>query len=289
LIPSTMVGRVVFITGATSGMGLATARALATYGATIVIHGRDADKAKLTVEEIREETKNPAIYYLIADFEKMDEVRSLASEFRRQFHRLDVLINNAGAVFGKRQESAEGIELSLQVNYLAHFLLTNLLLDMLKASAPSRVINVTSGHHERGRIDFEDLQMTRKYSGQKAYASSKLAQVLFTYELAKMLEGSGVTCNASNPGLAKTHLGYDAGLLTSLSKRFVDLFGKNAEKAAENTIFLATALELEKISGKYFEEKQEAESSEMSYNTSAAQKLWEISMKLTKLADDPEA
>ncbi|MDD1746438.1 MAG: SDR family oxidoreductase [Methanomassiliicoccales archaeon] len=283
-----MVGKVVFITGATSGMGLATARALATYGASIVIHGRDEDKAKQTVEEIQDETKNPAIYYLIADFEKMDEVRRLANDFRRQFHRLDVLINNAGAVFGKRQESMDGIELTLQVNYLTHFLLTNLLLDMLKTSAPSRIINITSGLHERGRIDFEDLQMTRKFSGQKAYASSKLAQVLFTYEMAKRLEGSGVTCNASSPGLAKTHLGYDAGLLTSLSKRFVDLFGKSAEKAAENTIFLATAPELESISGKYFEDKGEAESSEMSYNTSAAQRLWEVSMKLTKLTDDSE-
>lgn len=277
------------ITGATSGMGKATARALATYGATIVIHGRDADKAKETVEEIQEETKNSAIYYLIADFEKLEDVRGLASEFRRQFHRLDLLINNAGAVFSKRQESSDGIELTLQVNYLSHFLLTNLLLDMLKATAPSRILNVTSGLHERGRIDFEDLQMTRKFSGQKAYASSKLAQVLFTYELAKRLEGSGVTCNASNPGLAKTHLGYDAGILTSLSKRFVDLFGKNAEKAAENTIYLATAPEMESVSGKYFEEKQEAESSEMSYNTSAAQRLWEVSMKLTRLSNEPEA
>jgi NAD(P)-dependent dehydrogenase (short-subunit alcohol dehydrogenase family) len=201
---------------------------------------------------------------------------------------LDVLVNNVGAVFSKRQESVDGIELTLQVNYLGHFLLTNLLLDMLKASAPSRIVNISSGVHERGRIDFEDLQMNRKFSGQKAYASSKLAQVLFTYELAKRLEGSAVTCNASNPGLAKTHLGYDAGLLTSLSKRFVDIFGKSAEKAAETTIYLATSPEVERVSGKYFEEKQEAESSEMSYNTSAAQRLWDASLRLTKLVDDSQ-
>jgi len=283
-----MVGKVVLITGATSGMGKATARALATYGATVVIHGRDEEKAKETVEAIKEETKNPAIYYLIKDFEKLGDVRLLASEFQRQFHRLDVLVNNVGAVFSKRQESVDGIELTLQVNYLGHFLLTNLLLDMLKASAPSRIVNISSGVHERGRIDFEDLQMNRKYSGQKAYASSKLAQVLFTYELAKRLEGSAVTCNASNPGLAKTHLGYDAGLLTSLSKRFVDIFGKSAEKAAETTIYLATSPEVERVSGKYFEEKQEAESSEMSYNTSAAQRLWDASLRLTKLVDDSQ-
>ena len=283
-----MVGKVVLITGATSGMGKATARALATYGATVVIHGRDEEKAKETVEAIKEETKNPAIYYLIKDFEKLGDVRLLASEFQRQFHRLDVLVNNVGAVFSKRQESVDGIELTLQVNYLGHFLLTNLLLDMLKASAPSRIVNISSGVHERGRIDFEDLQMNRKYSGQKAYASSKLAQVLFTYELARRLEGSAVTCNASNPGLAKTHLGYDAGLLTSLSKRFVDIFGKSAEKAAETTIYLATSPEVERVSGKYFEEKQEAESSEMSYNTSAAQRLWDASLRLTKLVDDSQ-
>jgi NAD(P)-dependent dehydrogenase (short-subunit alcohol dehydrogenase family) len=286
---STMVGKVVLVTGATSGMGKVTARVLATYGATVVIHGRDEEKAKETVEEIKEETKNPAVYYLLADFEKLDDVRIMANEFRSRFHRLDVLINNAGAVFSKRQESLDAIELTLQVNYLSHFLLTNLLLDMLKASAPSRVVNVSSGVHERGHIDFEDLQMTRKYSGQKAYASSKLALVLFTYELARMLEGSGVTCNASNPGLAKTHLGYDAGLLTSLSKRFVDIFGKSAEKSAETTIFIASSPELSKVSGKYFEEKEEAESSEMSYNTSAAKKLWDISLRLTKLVTDPQA
>jgi retinol dehydrogenase 12 len=283
-----MVGKVVLITGATSGMGKATARALATNGATVVVHGRDEEKAKETVEAIKEETKNPAIYYIVKDFEKLGDVRLLASEFRRQFHRLDVLVNNVGAVFSKRQESVDGIELTLQVNYLGHFLLTNLLLDMLKASAPSRIVNISSGLHERGRIDFEDLQMNRKYSGQKAYASSKLAQVLFTYELAKRLEGSAVTCNASNPGLAKTHLGYDAGLLTSLSKRFVDIFGKSAEKAAETTIYLATSPEVERVSGKYFEEKQEAESSEMSYNTSAAQRLWDASLRLTKLVDDSQ-
>jgi NAD(P)-dependent dehydrogenase (short-subunit alcohol dehydrogenase family) len=132
-----MVGKVVLITGATSGMGKVTARVLATYGDTVVIHGRDKEKAKEAVEEIKEETKNPAIYYLLADFEKLDEVRRLASEFRNQFHRLDVLINNAGAVFGKRQESVDGNELTLQVNYLSHFFLTYLLLDMLKASALS--------------------------------------------------------------------------------------------------------------------------------------------------------
>jgi len=283
-----MVGKVVLITGATSGMGKVTARALATYGATVVIHGRDEEKAKETVEAIKEETKNPAIYYIIKDFEKLGDVRLLAREFQRQFHRLDVLVNNVGAVFSKRQESVDGIELTLQVNYLGHFLLTNLLLDMLKASAPSRIVNISSGVHERGHIDFEDLQMNRKYSGQKAYASSKLAQVLFTYELAKRLEGSAVTCNASNPGLAKTHLGYDAGLLTSLSKRFVDIFGKSAEKAAETTIYLATSPEVERVSGKYFEEKQEAESSEMSYNASAAQRLWDASLRLTKLVEDPQ-
>lgn len=281
-----MVGKVVLITGATSGMGKVTAHALATYGATVVIHGRDEEKAKETVEEIKEETKNPAIYYLLADFEKLDEVRKMAGEFGKQFHRLDVLINNAGAVFSKRQESADGNELTLQVNYLSHFLLTNLLLDMLKTSAPARIVNVSSGVHERGHIDFEDLQMTRKYSGQKAYASSKLALVLFTYELARRLEGSGVTCNASNPGLAKTHLGYDAGLLTSLSKRFVDIFGKSAEKSAETTIYVATSPEMERVSGKYLEEKEETESSETSYNAGAAKRLWDVSLKLTKLAVD---
>ena len=281
-----MVGKVAFITGATSGMGEATAYALSAQGATVVLHGRDRKKARKLAEEIGERTKNPAVYFLVADLGRLGDVRDLASDFRREFHRLDVLVNNAGAVFGRREESEDGFELTLQVNYLSHFLLTHLLLDVLKDGAPARVINVTSSIHERGRIDFEDLQMTKKYSGQKAYASSKLAMVLFTYELARRLEGSDVTCNASNPGIAKTDLGYDAGLIASLSRRVVDLFGKSAEKGADNTIFLATSDRLNGVTGKYFEDCQECESSEMSYDEGSARKLWSASMRMVGLAED---
>ena len=281
---STMVGKVALVTGATSGMGEATAMALARYGATVVVHGRDAKKAEKVASSIKEETNNPGVYYIIADLGRLEDVRALAAHFRNEFHRLDVLVNNAGAVFGKRTESADGLEMTFQVNYLSHFLLTNLLLDMLKENAPSRVVNVSSALHERGRIDFEDLQMTRKYTAQKAHASSKLAQVLFTYELARRMDGTGVASNAANPGMAKTHLGYDAGLLTSLSKRMTDIFGKSAEKGAETTIYLAASDEVEGISGKYFEDMKQEESSEMSYNMGTAKRLWETSLELCGLA-----
>lgn len=265
-------------------MGQATATALSALGATVVIHGRDAKLAEEVVASIREEAKNPAVYYLLADLGDLQEVRSMAGAFRREFHRLDVLVNNAGAVFGKRQESSDGLEMTFQVNYLSHFLLTNLLLDVLCDCAPSRIVNVSATQHERGRLDFEDLQMTKKYSAQKAYSSSKLATMLFTYELARRNECKGVTCNASNPGLAKTHLGYNAGLLTSLSKRMTDLLGKSAEKAAETTIYLATSPELDGVSGKYFEDKEEQESSEMSYSGDMARRLWQVSMELCGLS-----
>lgn len=278
-----MIGKVALITGATSGMGEATAYALAAQGATVVLHGRDGKRARELAESIQERTKNPAVYFLLADLGSFEAVRILAADFQRDFHRLDVLVNNAGAVFSRREESMNGHELTLQVNYLSHFLLTNLLLGMLKESSPSRVINVTSTIHERGRIDFDDLQMNRKFSGQKAYATSKLAMLLFTYELARRLEGSGVTCNASNPGIAKTSLGYDSGLIASLSRRVVDLFGKSAEKGAETTIYLATSREVERTSGKYFEDQAESESSELSYDASSAKRLWEASLRLTGL------
>jgi NAD(P)-dependent dehydrogenase (short-subunit alcohol dehydrogenase family) len=268
-------------------MGEATAMALARYGATVVIHGRDAKKAEEAVAAIKEATNNPGVYFLIADMGRLEDVRGLAANFRKDFHRLDILVNNAGAVFGKRTESMDGLEMTFQVNYLSHFLLTNLLLDMLKDHAPSRVVNVSAAQHERGRIDFEDLQMARKYTAQKAYASSKLAQVLFTYEMARRLDGTEVTSNASNPGIAKTHLGYDAGLLTSLSKRMTDLFGKSAEKGAETTIYLAASKDVEGISGRYFEDMKEGESSEMSYNTDTAKRLWDLSLELCGLVKGP--
>ncbi|MEM0448414.1 MAG: SDR family oxidoreductase [Methanomassiliicoccales archaeon] len=279
-----MFGKVVLITGSTSGIGLVTATAISAMGATVVIHGRDARLAQEVVMEIKEKTKNPAVYFLLADLGNLSEVRSMADRFRRNFHRLDVLVNNAGAMFGKRQESVDGLEMTFQVNYLSHFLLTNLLIDMLCESAPARIVNVSATQHERGRLDFNDLQMKKKYSAQKAYAASKLAVMLFTYEMARRISCKGVTCNAVNPGLAKTQLGYRSGLLTSLSKRMTDLLGKSAEKAAETTIYLATAPELEGVTGKYFEDKVEQESSEMSYNQEMAKRLWEVSMELCKLS-----
>ena len=281
--PSSMNGKTVLVTGATSGMGMVIALALAENGAAVIVHGRNAKKAEDAVKEIKEKTGNPSIYFLVADFSKLEDVRKLAADVKKNFERLDVLINNAGAVFGKRTISADGHELTFQVNYLCHFLLTNLLLDLLKKSAPSRVVNISSGLHERGRIDFEDLNMNKKYNPNKAYANSKLANVLFTYELAKRLEGTGITVNVSNPGMAKTHLGYDSGGLTSFSKKFIDLFGKSAEKGAETTIFLATSPEVETISGKYFEDKKVEQTSEITYDSSTAAKLWKVSMELTGL------
>ena len=280
---SPMSGKTVLITGATSGMGHATAMALARLGAAIIVHGRSEAKAKTVVDAIKEETGNPTIYYLLADFSKLEDVRHMAAEVKKNFQHLDVLVNNAGGVFAKHTLSPDGIEMTFQVNYLSHFLLTNLLLDLLRSSAPSRIISISSGLHERGRIDFEDPNMNRKYNGNKSYANSKLAQVMFTYDLAKRLEGTGVTVNAVNPGLVKTHLAYDSGGLMSFSKKFVDLFGKSAEKGADTAVYLATSADVQSLSGKYFEDKKPEQTSEISYDSSTAARLWRISQELTGL------
>lgn len=281
---SSMSGKTVLVTGATSGIGEAAALAMAKLGASVVVHGRNAALAESVVSAIKEETSNPSIYYLIADFSKMEEVRHLAAEVKKNFPRLDVLVNNAAAVYAKHILSTDGVEMTFQVDYLSHFLLTNLLLDTLKASAPSRIINVSASQHERGRLDFEDLNMAKKYNGNKSYANAKLAMVMFTYDLAKRLEGTGVTVNAVSPGLVKTNLALDSGGLITFSKKFIDIFGKSPEKGTETIVYLAQSPDVQSISGKYFEDKKVEQTSETSYDASTTARLWKVSEELTSLA-----
>ena len=279
----TLRGKVCLITGATSGIGAETARALAARGATTVVVGRNAEKGAATARQISAETGNPEVACLTADLASQVQIRQLAGQFLQRYSRLDVLVNNAGAMLTQRQESPEGIEMTLALNHLGPFLLTQLLLETLKASAPARIVNVASGFHALATLDWQDLQSRRRYFGLTAYNRSKLANVLFTYELARRLEGTGVTANAANIGFTRTglyrqqNLGLGLGLLCWLTLPFAH----SVEESAQTVIYLATAPELARVSGKYFEGEKEISSSKASYVVEDAARLWQISAEMT--------
>ena len=270
------------VTGATSGIGEVTAEALAKLDAIVIVVGRNLEKSISTVNRIRAKTGNSEVEYILADFAKQGEVRKLAETFIGNYNYLHVLVNNAGAVFGKRMET-DGIEMTFAVNHLAPFLLTNLLLDTIKRSVPARIINVSSLLHSRANMNFEDLNATRGYDLMNAYGQSKLANILFTYELANRLEGSGVTVNALHPGLVATNLGSNNGGLKSKMWRVISKFGMSPEEGAKTSIFLATSPEVANVTGKYFEKQKIVSSSKESYDKSASEKLWRISSELTEL------
>lgn len=269
------------ITGATSGIGLVTARALAKRGMTVVLVAHNAEKGAATVARIKRETGTTSVDCLVADLSVQAEVRRLAEEFKDRYSRLHVLINNAGPVFLRRQLSRDGIEMTFAVNHLSHFLLTNLLVDTLKASASTRIINVSSDAHKKAHIRFENLERRDKYSLMGAYGQSKLAQLLFTYELARRLQGTGVTVNAAHPGLVATNLGKNNGWAARLVLPLMRFVALRPEEGAQTIIYLATSSEVAEVTGKYFERKRIVASSPASYDELAARRLWEISAKMT--------
>jgi len=273
------------ITGATSGIGLETARALARRGATVVAAARDEDKARRLVAELREATGNAAIDYLLADLTVQAEVRRLAAQFHERYDRLDVLLNNAGGFFWRRQESVDGIEKTLALNYLAPFLLTNLLLDLLQASAPARIVNVSSDMHHSAVLDLDDLELKRGYGGARAYAHSKLALVLFTYELARRLEGTGVTVNALHPGFVATGIGMNHSWL-KIFKPVMRLLAVDAEKGAETSVYLASSPDVAGMTGQYFRDSHPVRSGAASYDLDTGRRLWDISARLTGLEQE---
>ncbi|HSN75825.1 MAG TPA: SDR family NAD(P)-dependent oxidoreductase, partial [Anaerolineae bacterium] len=232
----------VLITGATNGIGKAAAQAIAAQGAHVVLVGRNAQKTEAVAAELRQATGNPAVDFLLADLSSMAEVRRLAAEFQARYQRLDVLVNNAGAFFMRRQETVDGLEMTFALNHLSYFLLTTLLLDTLKASAPARVVNVSSGAESGAQVDWDDLQLTSKYRGFEAYALSKRFNLYFTYELARRLAGTGVTVNALHPGAVATGIWANPfGRLGGLVEPLTRLAMKSPEKAAETVVYLATA------------------------------------------------
>ena len=279
-----MSEKVCLITGATSGIGKATAMELASMGASIVMVGRDRGRGEAALAEINEGSPNASVDLMLADLSSQDEIRRLADEFKDAYPRLDVLVNNAGLFRSERITTADGLETTFAVNHLAYFLLTNLLLDVLKSSAPSRIVNVSSGDHKSGAIDFDDLQQEKRYKGAKAYSQSKLANVLFTYELAKRLEGTGVTANCLHPGAGvRTNFGSGVSGVFGFTVRALRPLMKSPEKGAETSVYLASSPEVEGLSSRYFVKKAEASSSAVSYDQRIARRLWEVSAELTNL------
>jgi NAD(P)-dependent dehydrogenase (short-subunit alcohol dehydrogenase family) len=283
-----MQGKVVMVTGATSGIGQAAARELAQRGATLVIVGRNPEKTDNTVAEIKRQSGNDDVHGLLADLSVMDQIRSLVAEFQQKYDRLDVLINNAGVILTERQESADGYELTFATNHLNYFLLTNLLLDTIKASAPARIINVSSGAHMGVRqIDWDNLDGKKSYGmgGFQTYSLSKLANILFTRELARKLDGAGVTVNAMHPGSVATGFGRNND--TWWAKIAFGLFSfvsRSPEQGADTIVYLATAPDVEGVTGEYFVDRKISNASAMAQDDAAARKLWDISAEMTGLA-----
>lgn len=278
-----MKNRVCLITGSTSGIGKATALELAKMGATVVVHGRDPMRGQWAVKEIAETSGNPNVELVIANLSSFSQVKRLAAEIQKRYAKLDVLINNAGVFYSSRQYSAEGIEMQFAVNYLSHFLLTNLLLPMLQQSAPARIINVSSNAHYRGTIHFDDINLEKRYDGWTAYCQSKLANVIFTYELADRLNPKQVTANALHPGAVRTNIvGKHASLVYRLGWNLKKLTMPPVAEGAKTPVYLASSPAVEGISGLYFVERMPQRSSDISYDKALGRKLWELSEHLIR-------
>src|SRR6266702_5188706 len=278
-----MAGRTVLVTGGTAGIGRATALGLANMGARLAITGRDRGRTEGAAREIRA-AGGGQVDVFVADLSSQSEVRRLADEVLQGLSRIDVLVNNVGGYWNTRHVTADGLERTFALNHLAPFLLTSLLLDRLKRSAPARVVTVSSHVHARGRMDFADLQGERSYSGARAYSQSKLANVLFTYELARRLKSTRVTANALHPGVVRTSFGAeDPGGVQRRLVPFMRPFMKAPAQGAARSIHLASAPDLEQVTGRYFANSKPRKSSQGSYDAAAAARLWQVSADLAGL------
>ncbi len=282
-----MQGKICMITGANSGIGKATALGLAQMGATVVLVSRDRARGEEAQKEIKAKSGNDAIDLLLADLSSQQSIRQLVEDFKQRYTRLHVLINNAGVFALTWRETVDGLEMSFAVNVLAPFLLTNLLLDVIKASAPARIVNVSSNQQEANHLKLDDLQLEKSYRPMRAYAQSKLAVVLFTYELARRLEGTGVTANCLHPGFVATNIAQrDLVLPARLATKLIFRFGTSPEKGAKTSLYLATSPDVEGVTGKYFEKSVPRKSAPLSYDESLQQQLWKACAQLTGLTNE---
>jgi NAD(P)-dependent dehydrogenase (short-subunit alcohol dehydrogenase family) len=277
-----MQNKIVMVTGATNGIGLESAKALAAQGATIIGVGRNPQKCADVAQQIKAATGNSKVEFLVADLSVQAQVRQMATTFKQKYNRLDVLLNNAGSYFVKRETNVDGQEMTWALNHLNYFLLTDLLLDVLQASAPARIVNVSSmAHSGAKRINFEDVEFKTGYSGWPAYSHSKLANVMFTYELARRLQGTKVTANVLHPGFVDTGFGHNnSGLIGSGLALVQKIVAKKPEQGAATSIYLASSPQVEGVTGKYFSDSKEAKSSAASQDVAAQQRLWALSEQM---------
>jgi len=276
--------KTVLITGATAGIGLAAAEMLAPRVGTLIGISRDADKCRRVAERLRRLSGNPNVDFFSADLSSLVEVRRAAGLFLERYPRLEVLINNAGGFYFERRVSADGLERTFALNHLNYFLLTDLLLERLRSCAPARIINVSSNAQFSGQIHFEDPQLAGGYGSMKAYAQSKLANMLFTVELARRLAGSGVTVNAMHPGLVRTHLAQDNGWLARLLQPLVLAFARSPRRGADTIVYQAVSPKVEGVSGKFFVDRRQVRPARAAADPQIAGRLWDLSVKLVALS-----
>ena len=281
-----MKGKVCLVTGANSGIGKETALGLAEMGAIVVMVCRNQAKGEAALTEIKTKSGNENIELLAADLSSQQSIRELATTFKQRYSQLDVLINNAGVALLTRSETSDGFERMFAINYLAPFLLTNLLLDVVKASAPARIINVSSAAQEGSELHLDDLQSRQRYRMMRVYGQSKLALVMFTYELARRLEGTGVTVNCLHPGFVATNIAQNDLVppLRPLAKLIVSRLGIRSQEGAKTSLYLASSPDVENVTGKYFVRCVPKRTTAVSYDTSLQEKLWESSEKLVNLS-----
>jgi len=278
-----MEGKTCLVTGASRGIGFYTARGLAEKGAHVIIVGHDKGRGHEAVQQIEQEVQGGSADFVLADLSSLDGMHHLADAVQQQHEALDVLVNNVGGFFLTRQETVDGLEMTFALDHLSYFVVTNLLLDLLRRSAPARIVNVASESHRGARIYFQDLQLKRSYTGMRAYGQAKLANLLFTYELARRLDGSQITANALHPGFVDTHIGGQNPIVRPVLDVVHSLFAKSPEEGAQTSIYLASSPEVQGASGKYYAEKQPIDSSSASYDEEVAERLWRVSEELAQL------
>jgi len=284
MIENRLQGKICLVTGSTSGIGKVTARELANRGASVVLVSRSRAKGEATQAEIQQATGNSQVELLVADLSLLEDVHRLVAEFQQTHPYLHLLVNNAGGAYPRRTLTSEGFEATLAVNYLAPFLLTELLLDTLKASAPARIVNVSSAQHANASIEFDNLQGEKKYTNLGNYGQAKLALLLWTYELTRRLEGTGVTVNALHPGVVASNFAAGMSGPAALAVKLLKPFLLTSEQGAQTTLYLATSPQVEGVTGKYFVKSHEKPSSSRSYDQAVGARLWEVTEQLVARA-----